>query len=65
MKKTNAAIASYRSIVGTIDNAVRHSDLDLLRLSVLTDATTQKIAIKKWVAQESGQQVGGTHFQLG
>ena len=46
-----------RSIISTIDSAIRQSDLELLRLSVLTDATTQKIAIKKWVAQESGQQV--------
>ena len=50
-----------RSIISTVDSAIRQSDLELLRLSVLTDATTQKIAIKKWVALESGQQVDYTH----
>ena len=55
---------SHRSIVGTVDSAIRQSDLELLRLSVLTDATTQKIAIKKWVAQESGQQVDNTSLSI-
>ena len=45
--------------MGHLDNAIRHSDeVDLPRLSILTDATTQKIAIKKWVAAENKCQVG-------
>ena len=51
--------------MGHLDNAIRHSDeVDLPRLSILTDATTQKIAIKKWVAAENKCQVGGDDLDL-
>ncbi|XP_013395304.1 pleckstrin homology domain-containing family M member 2-like isoform X1 [Lingula anatina] len=43
-----------KAMVKSLEEAVRNCEVDLLRLSVLTDATTQKIAMKKWLAQECG-----------
>ena len=47
----------FRCIVGHLDIAMRESVLNLSNLTVLTDATTQKIALKKWVANECKIQV--------
>ena len=43
--------------MGHLDIAMRESVLNLSNLTVLTDATTQKIALKKWVANECKIQV--------
>ena len=43
--------------MGHLDLAMRESVLNLSNLTVLTDATNQKIALKKWVARECKIQV--------
>ena len=47
----------FRCIVGHLDTAIRDSVLNLSNLTVLTDATNQKIALKKWIARECKIQV--------
>ena len=46
-----------RCIVGHLDKAIRDSERDLPRLSILTDPTTQRIALRKWAARESNMHV--------
>ncbi|XP_069115023.1 pleckstrin homology domain-containing family M member 2-like [Argopecten irradians] len=41
-----------RSIVGCLSQAIDKGDFDVPKISVLTDATTQKIALKKYAAKE-------------
>ncbi|XP_064642371.1 pleckstrin homology domain-containing family M member 2-like [Lineus longissimus] len=41
-----------KNIVSQLDLVVRQSESDLPRLSVLTDATVQKIGLRKWVSQD-------------
>ncbi|XP_033763977.1 pleckstrin homology domain-containing family M member 2-like [Pecten maximus] len=41
-----------RSIVDCLSQAIDRGDFDVPKISVLTDATTQKIALKKYAAQE-------------
>ena len=55
-------LAPVREIVSSVDDAVKKSEMSLGRLSVLTDATTQKIAVKKWAATECHCQVFYCHF---
>jgi pleckstrin family protein M 2 len=38
--------------VSQLDLVVRQSESDLPRLSVLTDATVQKIGLRKWISQD-------------
>ena len=40
-----------------VDQAVQSSEVDLPRLCVLTDATTQKIGMRKWAARECSCEV--------
>ncbi|XP_074655042.1 pleckstrin homology domain-containing family M member 2-like [Tubulanus polymorphus] len=46
-----------KSFLSTLDQILRQEDLNLPRLSVLTDATTQKITLRKWLASECRCQV--------
>ncbi|OWF41230.1 pleckstrin homology domain-containing family M member 2-like [Mizuhopecten yessoensis] len=41
-----------RSIVGCLSQAIDKGGFDIPKISVLTDATTQKIALRKYAAQE-------------
>ncbi|XP_060083920.1 pleckstrin homology domain-containing family M member 2-like [Ylistrum balloti] len=41
-----------RAIVGCLSQAIDRGDFDVPKVSVLTDATTQKIALKKYAAEE-------------
>ena len=50
--------------MGHLDIAMRESVLNLSNLTVLTDATTQKIALKKWVASECKIQVRYPRFKF-
>lgn len=47
----------YRSIVNCISRVVAESEEDIRPLSVLTDATTQKISLKKYIAKECNAEV--------
>ena len=50
-------MSMYRIIMKQLDAAVRECELNLPHLSTLTDSTTQKISLKKWVAKETDAEV--------
>ena len=48
----------HRAIVSTLSTAVESCLFPIPKLTVLTDATTQKICLRKYAAQESKIEVG-------